>query len=143
MRTHRLSTGLPQHTALNGASASNPRYALGHAPVHGERDSRLPDGGSLRGSPSARHGRTHRGDRPAGSASCLQGMGVVSHKNRGSPGMPGVYFSAQMQTTDIENHRCVYIGGSVAGMTGFEPAVSTLTGSHVRPLHHIPMWSLV
>ena len=42
-----------------------------------------------------------------------------------------------------ENHRCVYIGGSVAGMTGFEPAVSTLTGSHVRPLHHIPMWSLV
>ena len=39
-----------------------------------------------------------------------------------------------------ENHRCVYIGGSVAGMTGFEPAVSTLTGSHVRPLHHIPMW---
>lgn len=28
----------------------------------------------------------------------------------------------------------------VAGMTGFEPAVSTLTGSHVRPLHHIPMW---
>ena len=32
-----------------------------------------------------------------------------------------------------ENHRCMYIGGSVAGMTGFEPAVSTLTGSHVRP----------
>jgi hypothetical protein len=27
----------------------------------------------------------------------------------------------------------------LAGMTGFEPAVSTLTGSHVRPLHHIPV----
>ena len=26
----------------------------------------------------------------------------------------------------------------VAGMTGFEPAISALTGQRVRPLHHTP-----
>ena len=26
----------------------------------------------------------------------------------------------------------------MAGTTGFEPAFSTLTGLHVRPLHHVP-----
>ena len=26
----------------------------------------------------------------------------------------------------------------VAGATGFEPAVSALTGPHVKPLHHAP-----
>jgi hypothetical protein len=28
----------------------------------------------------------------------------------------------------------------MAGLTGFEPAVSCVTGRHVRPLHHSPLW---
>jgi hypothetical protein len=27
----------------------------------------------------------------------------------------------------------------LAGPTGFEPAISSVTGRHVRPLHHEPM----
>src|SRR5690606_24641021 len=29
----------------------------------------------------------------------------------------------------------------VAGATGFEPAISAVTGPHVRPLHHAPGYS--
>lgn len=30
----------------------------------------------------------------------------------------------------------------LAGPTGFEPAISSVTGRHVRPLHHEPAWLL-
>ena len=30
------------------------------------------------------------------------------------------------------------VAGFQAGATGFEPAVSALTGPHVKPLHHAP-----
>ena len=35
------------------------------------------------------------------------------------------------------------LGKNVAGMTGFEPAISALTGQRVRPLHHTPERRLV
>ncbi len=35
------------------------------------------------------------------------------------------------------------LGSFVAGMTGFEPAISALTGQRVRPLHHTPERRLV
>lgn len=30
-----------------------------------------------------------------------------------------------------------------AGLKGFEPSISSVTGKHVRPLHHSPKYSIV
>jgi hypothetical protein len=49
----------------------------------------------------------------------------------GLPPMPGVQKSPVRAGTGQESAR-------VAGSTGFEPAISSVTGWHVRPLHHEP-----
>src|SRR4029079_5506012 len=50
-----------------------------------------------------------------------------------------------MDTTQKHTRRtvCAPRVFCVAGTTGFEPAISTLTGSHPRPLADVPTMSLV
>ena len=39
------------------------------------------------------------------------------------------------KTAFFDEEKAVFL---LAGATGFEPAVSALTGPHVKPLHHAP-----
>ena len=39
---------------------------------------------------------------------------------------------------NVRSHFPNQYSNNLAGTTGFEPAISGLTGQHVRPLHHAP-----
>ncbi len=70
----------------------------------------------------------------------------INSKYRLHPGIGRLWLLKQQRPDDIgltsSGLGCLAIS-FVAGTTGFEPAISALTGPHVKPLHHAPERTIV
>ena len=52
--------------------------------------------------------------------------------------MPPFSFNSLRTNLTFKSKKCKENLALLAGATGFEPAISALTGPHVEPLHHAP-----